>query len=110
MSVRVDSNTNEVILRVTSNAEVAIRMFLEDVHKNSTEITPMRTGELRKRIRKSVSGKTGEIQWQSNYAIYQENPSRKFKYTTPGTGPHYAEKAVKKAVDNFSKIISEVGE
>lgn len=108
MSVKVTSHTAEVVNLINNQNNIALRLFLEDVHKNANNRTPMKEGNLRKRVRKSVSGNKGEIEWDSHYAIYQENPRKRFKYTTPGTGPHFAENAVSEAMENLPSIISKV--
>ena len=110
MSVKVNSKTPEVIDRVQNQASLSVRLFIEEAHKTSNDITPMKTGELRKRVLKSISGTSGEIEWKSNYASFQENPLKKFNYTTPGTGPHFAEKSIKRTVEKLPEIIREVGE
>lgn len=84
-------------------AQIGMRQLLEDIHKTSRPITPKLTGDLRGDVRKKVSklGHTiiGIIEWQRPYAWYQERgytsgPVR--RYTTPGTGAHFAAISVKK--------------
>lgn len=84
-------------------AQAGMRQLLEDIHKTSRPITPKLTGDLRGDVRKKVSklGHTiiGIIEWQRPYAWYQERgytsgPVK--RYTTPGTGAHFAAKSVKK--------------
>ena len=109
MSVKVTSNTAEVLMKVNTQTNVALRLALEDIHRNSNSITPMKTGDLRTKVSKSVIGNQGIITWESPYAIYQENPRMNFKYTTPGTGGQYAKKSVEKTMQNFPDILMKAG-
>lgn len=103
MPTRIVNNVARLKVKLDNNAGVALRLALEDIHRIATPVTPMDTGNLRQQIQKQIeSNKQGYIQWNANYALYQENPPRKFNYTTPGTGPHFAEKAVKHVAENFS--------
>lgn len=90
-------------LKANISAQVGMRQLLEDIHRTSRPITPKLSGDLRGDVRKKVSKLghkvIGIIEWQRPYAWYQERgytngPVR--RYTTPGTGAHFAEKSVKK--------------
>lgn len=91
------------VTRVKQGAASGMRQMLEDIHRTSRPITPMKTGELRGDVKKNVSKRgsdvvVGEIEWARPYAWYQERgytsgPIR--NYTTPGTGAHFAETSVK---------------
>ena len=59
-------------------------------------------------IVKQVLGLKGKIVWGKNYAIYQESKQYR-NYTTPGTGPHFAENSVKEVVRNSESIAKKVG-
>ena len=54
MSVKVTSRTAEVLMEVNTKTNVALRLALEDIHRNSNSITPMKTGDLRTKVSKSV--------------------------------------------------------
>lgn len=108
MTVRVTDNSAAIKIKSTRGLALALRMALEDIDREAFRNTPKDRGNLRKNLRKSVSGKTGKIVWSSNYAVYQERgygngPIR--KYTTAGTGPHFAENAVKKVGKNFGTYV-----
>lgn len=101
MSVKIQDNTPKLKIDVQRGINLTLRYALDEVDKLAFPKTPKDRGELRKNIRKTVSASRGTIQWASNYAAFQERgyssgPIR--RYTTPGTGAHFAENAVK-AVD-----------
>lgn len=103
MSVRVTDNTNLVEFLVTNRVASTNRLLLEEAHLKSLHRTPMKTGALRTMVRKAVDGTTGHIQWNAPYAIYQEE--KQFtNYTTPGTGPHFAEESIQSAMDQLQEI------
>lgn len=114
MAVKVVNNTARVINNVENYCGLAIRWTLEDIYANATPVTPMNKGDLRARVLRTMEGNLkGAITWQSSYAGVQELGHRRGKngtiyfrnYTTPGTGPHYAENAVKNSVDNFPQYL-----
>ena len=100
MSVKVTSNVNNIIMSNDKKISMAIRLMLDGVDKNANPNTPKKKGNLRNDILKQVLGKQGIIIWRKEYASYQED--KQFKnYTTPGTGPHFAENAItEEAIDN----------
>lgn len=102
MSVRYTDNTAKINSDTVKGANLALRFMLDDIDKNAFRITPKKEGNLRRDILKSVLGTRGSIVWGKRYAIYQEK-IQYANYTTPGTGPHYAEKSVKKVVDNYKE-------
>ena len=107
-NVKVTDNTNKVINDVKVKANVFLRLMADEIVKISKPKTPKDTNRLRSDILKQVLGLKGKIKWQKNYAGFQE--TKQFKnYTTPGTGPHYAENAVHKAVKNTSTIARKAG-
>lgn len=104
MSVRITNNHPKIKASSSSALNLALRMTLDDIDRLAFPKTPKDQGELRKNLKKSVVGHTGTIQWQSRYAVYQERgygsgPIR--NYTTPGTGPHFAENAVMNGVNKL---------
>lgn len=109
MSIYIDSKSERVIVDVQNMSQLATRFLLEQIHSNANSITPMKTGNLRARVKKSVKGTTGTIEWDSPYAVYQEKPNKRFRYTTPGTGPYYAEIAVTQGLEVLPEIVAKVG-
>lgn len=95
MSVKIEDNTNKVILQIQRQASLAVRYMLDDVHQISTPVTPRDKGYLRRNVMKSVIGLKGSIKWGQKYASRQESGRRIRNYTTAGTGPHYAENSVR---------------
>lgn len=108
MSYRENDNVPTILSEHNNKVSLALRFALEDIHRSSTAITPRLTGHLRADVKKSVIGKKGSIRWGKKYAAYQERgytsgPVK--KYTTPGTGAHFAEKSVKEVAKEFNKYI-----
>lgn len=101
---KITDNTERIISETQNKKGLAIRFMLEAVHRSSRPNTPMLTGQLRGDVEKSVVGSTGKIKWGKKYAWYQERgytsgPVR--RYTTPGTGAHFAENAIEaEAINN----------
>lgn len=97
MSVTVTDNTASFEADATQKASLFLRIIAEAIVNLSTKGTPMKTGRLRMDVVKQVLGTSGKIVWGKNYAIFQEE--KQFKnYTTPGTGPHFAENAVNEVI------------
>ncbi len=107
-NVKITDNTSKVMADITVKANIFLRLMADEVVKISTPRTPKDTNRLRSDILKQVLGLKGKVKWQKNYAAFQE--TKQFKnYTTPGTGPHYAEDAVHKAVKSTSTIARKAG-
>jgi hypothetical protein len=108
MSVKVTDNSNKINQQTAQNASVALRLIASAIVQEATPKTPRQFGDLRNRILKQVLGLTGKIVWQMPYAGIQE--SKKFRnYTTPGTGPHFAQNAVTKIVEDSNKYFRQAG-
>lgn len=106
MSVKIIDNHAKITLDTSKKASTALRFIGDDVLKRSTPITPKKRGNLRRDTLVQVLGLSAKIKWVKNYAVYQEaGRSRGVirNYTTPGTGPHFAEKSVKAAVANANQ-------
>jgi hypothetical protein len=106
--VRITNNTASFESDVTQKSNLFLRLFAEQVVREAEPNTPKKTGDLRNRVVKSVLGLKGKIQWQTNYAIYQEK--KKFKnYTTAGTGPNFARNAVEAVASKADTIMKSIG-
>lgn len=113
MSVDYQEYTYTVKGHLKNSAGLAIRLMLEDIHRNSNSITPMAdTKYLRTGVRKRlVNNNEGFIEWMAPYAAYQERGKRLDgshvvkHYTTPGTGKEFANKSVKKTMSNARKFL-----
>lgn len=110
MSVRVHitDNTGKVRQDLESKASIFLRLMAEGIVRTSQRRTPKKTGRLRADVLKQVLGLRGKIVWGKNYASRMEDIQFK-NYTTPGTGPHYAESAVKAGVRATQSIAREAG-
>lgn len=108
MRVHTTDNTGQVEQEILLKASLFLRVIADEIVKISEPHTPKKSGRLRMDTNRSVQGLHGRVKWGKNYAIYQE--TKQFKnYTTPGTGPHYAENAVKEAVKQTGWIARKVG-
>lgn len=110
MSVRVNDNTGNVYNLTKQRASIFLRTAAEQIVQSSSPKTPRDKGNLRQDVLKTVSGLKGRIEWRKGYAEYQERGSRRDgsrrvkNYTTPGTGPHYAQNAVERIVGLTANI------
>lgn len=104
MVVKVEHYENNLSKRLNAKLMMCNRLLLEDIHRESQYKTPMRDGDLREQVTKTVEGKSGIITWTVPYAAYQERGKRfdgshiVRNYTTPGTGKDFAKNAVKSVV------------
>lgn len=104
MSVRITDNTVRIKTDNTRGFSLAIRYILEAIDQTANPNTPKEFGVLRRSVQKRVVGLKGEIRWPQKYAQAQEagiirgSPIK--NYTTANTGPHFAENAVRKVVQN----------
>ena len=99
MSVKVVSNVAKINADSDVSLSLALRFMIDDIQRKSEPFTPKDTGDLRRRIIQQVMGRTASITWDVNYAAYQEDIQYR-NYTTAGTGPHFAENAVREVVEN----------
>lgn len=105
---KVTDNTNNVINQLTQKASIFLRLMSDEIVKISTPTTPKKSGRLRMDIVKQVLGLKGKIIWGKNYGVYQE--TKQFKnYTTPGTGPHFAQKGAEGGVEQTRNIAQRSG-
>lgn len=103
MSVRITDNTPRIKISTAQSASLFLRMFGDEVLRLSTPKTPKNLGNLRRDTRVKVLGLNGKIEWRKKYAAYQE-VKQYANYTTPGTGPHFAEDSVKQALNKSDAI------
>ncbi len=108
MKVIVKDYTVKITNDLTQKASIFLRLASEDIVKNSTPNTPMKTGELRRGVLKETLGLKGKVVWQKNYAAKMEEMQFK-NYTTPGTGKDYAKNAVHKTIAGTKSILSSSG-
>jgi Minor capsid protein len=113
MSVTVVDHTQEVLTNISRQTNLALRFMIGRIDDTANPKTPKKEGRLRGDVLKSVLGLSGTITWSKKYAQAQEagivRGSRVRHYTTPGTGPHFAEDAVKKVVSTDQQDFSRAG-
>lgn len=106
MSVIVTDNTAVFTAQVKQRSSLALRFLTQRVADVADPRTPKKLGNLRRNRTIQILGLRGTIRWAAAYAIFQENKTFA-RYTTPGTGPHFAANAVKDVVqhaeDEFRK-------
>src|SRR3954467_14972452 len=108
MSVKTTSHIPTVITSQKQKVGLALRLMIEAIDAASTPSTPRDKGDLRNNKRKQVLGLTATIAWVVNYASVQEQ--KQFgNYTTAGTGPHFAQNAVKRIVSNANTFFKQAG-
>ena len=121
--------------RLLIRAETAIPLeWIKRYKKNVVKITPMKTGALRRSIITQAMGNQASVSWRVPYAKAQNDGGHTVKrriigtnrrdggfgiimpgyysysrYTTPGTGPHFANIAYQKTHAETPSIIRELG-
>lgn len=113
MSVTIENNTAYITAEINNNIDLAIRLMLEDIHREANPITPYKEGTLRTMVIKGMDGPhKGYIAWNAPYAEYQERgytTGPVTHYTTPGTHAHFAEKSVNKVVNRSRDYFVQAG-
>lgn len=110
MSVVFKDNTSIVRNRVLNRTAIALRLVMDDVHRESNPKTPMKGGHLRAAVNKRIDNPTkATMEWTAPYAAYQERgytngPVR--NYTTPGTSAWFAKDSIQTVLSRFSKYLS----
>lgn len=115
MGVKVTDNTDSILGMTQQRASIFLRIIAEQVVDISRPGTPRDKGNLRQDVLKTVNGLKGQIEWRKGYAQYQERGKRADgshvvkNYTTPGTGPHFAENAVTEVISKSTNIAKQAG-
>ena len=111
MAYKVTSNRRQNESEANNKASLAIRFMLDAIDKTAESSTPKKHSNLRADKVKVVQGKTGYIAWSKKYALYQEKKAVTFdsKYTTPGTGPHFAENAARRVAKDSDIYFKKAG-
>lgn len=107
MPVKITDNSAQIMFDTQNKISIINRLLIEDIHFRSVPVTPMKTGDLRLKVRKSNEGMSSTISWVAPYATYQESKQYR-NYTTAGTGPHFAKKSVQKAMENINEQVRKV--
>lgn len=108
MSVKITDNSSKLKSEASQNYNIALRLMASAIVVESTPKTPKKFGLLRQNVLKEVVGLNAKVSWNQDYAEIQE--VKQFtNYTTPGTGPHFAENAVKTIVDKADQFFREAG-
>lgn len=108
MSVKITDNTRTITNDTKSKSSIFLRLMADEIVAIALPKTPKKMGNLRRDILKQVLGLSGKIVWGKNYAAKQEVTQFK-RYTTPGTGPHYAENSVNAGVTRTTSVAKKAG-
>lgn len=125
MSYKITNNIPFVIQTTRQKAAIFLRFACDEMINISTPNTPKSassdasgkkaSGNLRRDLLKQVLGLQAKIKWRKKYATYQERGKRADgtrvvkKYTTPGTGPHFAENAAKELPKRTQQLARKAG-
>lgn len=110
MKVVFNDNSNIVKNRIINSSAMALRLIMDDVHRESNPKTPMKGGHLRAAVSKRMETPTRAVMdWNAPYAAYQERgytsgPVR--NYTTPGTSAWFAKDSVESVASRFAKYLA----
>lgn len=108
MSVTYTSHVGKIKGDTQQKTSIFLRFAAEQVVDDSLPRTPKKMGNLRQDILRQILGLKGKIVWGKNYAAFQE--TKQFKnYTTPGTGPRFAEDAINGIGDKTADIARKAG-
>lgn len=93
MSVRVNvtKDLRGVKKRVDGMKKLGQYAFVNQVHHDSNLYAPRKSGDMR--IQSYVTPDNKQIIWNAKYARKQYYAPGGWKYTTPGTGPKWDQKA-----------------
>lgn len=115
MSYKITDLVPGILDDTKQKASIFLRNVCDAVIVISTPKTPKDKGNLSRDTIRQVLGLHGTIEWRKVYAQYQERGARQDgsrrvkKYTTPGTGAHFAENAVKEVVKQTAIIAQKSG-
>ena len=112
MAYKHTDYTRQIVVDKQMNIPLALRFIAEDIKRRAEPKTPRLTGDLRHSNIVRVMGNRATVSWLMHYAAYQERgytsgPVR--RYTTPGTGAHFAETAVRQAVNDAPRHFKRAG-
>lgn len=105
---KVTDNTSSTFTGLQQKASIFLRLISEQIVNDAEPNTPKKSGRMRMDVVKQVLGLSGKIKWGKNYAVYQE--TKQFKnYTSPGTGPHFAQNAAEGSINKTGDIAKKAG-
>ena len=106
-------------IRLLIRAETQLpEEFIKRYKKNVAKITPKKRGWLRRSIITQVQPKRAEITWRAVYAKAQDKGYHTTKtgkravyrkYTTGGTGSHFASRAFRQTMSEMPAVYRELG-
>mgnify|MGYP001954169296 CR=1 FL=1 len=105
MSVRVNvkKDLKGITKRVKRMTELGQYALVNQVHQDSNNYAPKRSGDMR--IQSYVTHDNKQVVWNAHYARRQYYAPGDWKYTTPGTGPKWDQKAKSIHGKQWEKIV-----
>lgn len=104
-------DNSKYIMALMQNRKFLFGQYMaSDIKRRAISITPNKYGNLHTQIYVKGYGETTSITWRMPYAAYQERGMRADgthvvrNYTTPGTGPHFAQQSVHETLTEFGDL------
>lgn len=112
----VKLNFNKPLDEIENSIAIALRMLMEETHRQAEPVTPKKYGGLRASVTKQMTSKTtGIMRWAVPYASVQEEGMRRnprtgemiifSNYTTPGTHAGYIQEGIEKAIPKLAYFL-----
>lgn len=104
---KYQSNKNYIVALMQNRIPLFGEFIATDIRRRSVLITPTKFGNLHLQISITNYGTSTIISWIMPYAAYQERGMRADgthiikNYTTPGTGPHFAQITVHEVIPQY---------
>jgi Minor capsid. len=101
--IKVTKDLKGVRDRIKQMTKLGQYALVNQVHQDSNRYAPKLTGDMRNQSSVTLDGK--QIIWHTPYARRQYYAPGGWKYTTPGTGPKWDQKAKSIHGKEWEKIV-----
>lgn len=132
VNVKVDINTNKLNKKYRLKQQKALRMLKSEISKDTEPYVPMRSGDLRRSVTKSLVTNEPTLIWSTPYARFLyygkvmvgkitkrpwakkgetkeiANPVRKLTYSQPGSGPNWFNRTKKVKLKKWLNVARKV--
>jgi len=109
MKVEIKDFTPQLLALKGAQLNAVLRMAQEEMMAIARPITPLKKGDLRGRISRRITPRSAELEWEMEYAAFQEagGDGKRVvrKYTTPGTGKGFVSRSSKEVNRRIPGII-----
>lgn len=106
MSVKNFDYTPQLLAKQRRGFSLGLHMMGAETFRLADPRTPRKFGPLRRNKTLQVLGLRAILSWNVKYAARQEDVQYR-RYTTAGTGPHFAENAVHEAMKRSGRIFKQ---